>query len=117
MITKSLLVVVTVLLCASPAFTQFGQSNRLTDLASRLSRELGAAMRQIPGVADIENSLEKSKPELRVNGDRQRASDLGIPVATIAATMSSSLPSRRMSSSAAAGRRRSIRKRSWRRVR
>jgi type II secretory pathway pseudopilin PulG len=39
MIKKSLLVVVTVLLFASPAFTQFGQSNRLQDLASRLSRD------------------------------------------------------------------------------
>ena len=44
-------------------------------------------MREIPGTADIENSLEKSKPELRVNVDRQRASDLGIPVSVIAATM------------------------------
>ena len=43
MITRSLLVVVAVLLFASPAFTQFGQSNnnRLTDLAARLSREAG----------------------------------------------------------------------------
>jgi len=39
MLTKSLLVVVAVLLFASPAFGQFGQSNRLTDLASRLSRD------------------------------------------------------------------------------
>ena len=41
MITKSALVVVAILLWASPAFTQFGQgnNNRLTDLASRLSRE------------------------------------------------------------------------------
>lgn len=39
MITRSILVVVVVLLFASPAFTQFGQSNRLTDLASRLSRD------------------------------------------------------------------------------
>ena len=39
MITRSLLVVVVILLFASPAFTQFGQSNRLTDLASRLSRD------------------------------------------------------------------------------
>jgi hypothetical protein len=41
MVTRSLLVVVVVLLFASPAFTQFGQSNnnRLTDLASRLSRD------------------------------------------------------------------------------
>ena len=39
MITRSLLIVVAILLFASPAFTQFGQSNRLTDIASRLSRD------------------------------------------------------------------------------
>ena len=41
MITRSVFVVVAILLFASPAFTQFGQSNnnRLTDLADRLSRE------------------------------------------------------------------------------
>ena len=36
---RSLLIAVTILLLASPAFTRFGQSNRLTDLASRLSRD------------------------------------------------------------------------------
>ena len=44
MISKSALAVVAILLFVSPAFTQFGQSNnnnRLTDLASRLSREAG----------------------------------------------------------------------------
>lgn len=41
MVTRNLLVVVAILLFASPAFPQFGQSNnnRLTDLAARLSRE------------------------------------------------------------------------------
>ncbi|HEU4837354.1 MAG TPA: hypothetical protein VFS90_23190 [Pyrinomonadaceae bacterium] len=39
MITKSLLVVVTVLLLASPALSQFAPQNRLTDLADRLSRD------------------------------------------------------------------------------
>ena len=42
MITRSLLVVVAVLVFASPGFSQFGQANnnnRLTDLAGRLSRE------------------------------------------------------------------------------
>ena len=39
MVTKSLLVVVAILLLASPAFSQFGQSNRLTDMADRLSSE------------------------------------------------------------------------------
>ncbi len=40
MITKNVLVVVAILLFASPAFSQFGQANnRLSDLASRLARE------------------------------------------------------------------------------
>jgi len=39
MITRSVLVVVAVLLLASPAFGQFGPQNRLTDFADRLSRE------------------------------------------------------------------------------
>ena len=43
MITRSVFVVVAILLFASPAFTQFGQgnNNRLSDLAARLSRESG----------------------------------------------------------------------------
>jgi len=39
MITRSLLVVVAVLLVASPAFSQFGPQNRVTDFAGQLSRE------------------------------------------------------------------------------
>ena len=39
MITRSLLISVTILLLTSPGFAQFGQSNRLTDLAARLSRD------------------------------------------------------------------------------
>src|SRR6201988_2708492 len=39
MFTRSFLVVIAIGLFASPAFSQFTQSNRLTDMASRLSRE------------------------------------------------------------------------------
>ena len=42
MISRSLLVTVAILLCASPAFSQFGQSNnnnRLVDLSDRLARD------------------------------------------------------------------------------
>jgi hypothetical protein len=44
MVIKSLLVVVAMLVFASPTMCQFGQSNsnRLTDMASRLSRDAGA---------------------------------------------------------------------------
>ncbi|HVO10998.1 MAG TPA: efflux RND transporter permease subunit [Vicinamibacteria bacterium] len=57
------------------------------DELDRISRELTRAMGQIRGVADVETSLEKSKPELRVEFDRDRASDLGLNVAPVAMTL------------------------------
>jgi HAE1 family hydrophobic/amphiphilic exporter-1 len=53
----------------------------------RLSRQLTAALRGIRGVADVESSLEKSKPELRVRIDRARAADLGLNAGPIASTL------------------------------
>ncbi len=53
----------------------------------RISHALMAKMAQMRGVADLDTSLERSKPELRVNIDRNRASDLGISAATIASTL------------------------------
>jgi HAE1 family hydrophobic/amphiphilic exporter-1 len=57
------------------------------EVLDRVSKEFVAGVRRVPGVADIESSLEKSKPELRIEIDRPRASDLGIPAATIATTL------------------------------
>ena len=57
------------------------------EVLDRLSKAFVAEVRRVPGVADIESSLEKSKPELRIEVNRQRASDLGIPAATIATTL------------------------------
>jgi len=53
----------------------------------RISRELVSQMQQMRGLADIESSLEKSKPELQVRLDRQRANDLGITADTVATTL------------------------------
>ncbi len=53
----------------------------------RLSRELQAGLRRVPGVADIESSLEKSKPELAVRVNRERAGDLGLTAGPIATTL------------------------------
>jgi HAE1 family hydrophobic/amphiphilic exporter-1 len=61
------------------------------DELDRLSRELVQAMGKIPGVADVETSLEKSKPELRVEFDRDRAGDLGLNVAPVAMTLRAAL--------------------------
>jgi HAE1 family hydrophobic/amphiphilic exporter-1 len=57
------------------------------DELDRISRELTTAMRGIRGVADVETSLEKSKPELRVRIDRRRASDLGLNIGPIGTTL------------------------------
>ena len=61
-----------------------GQS---VDELDRISRELMQKMAQIEGVADIETSLEKSKPELQLRVDRGRASDLGVPAGVIGTTL------------------------------
>jgi Tfp pilus assembly protein FimT len=49
MVTRSLLILVAVLLLASPAFSQFAPQARVTDLADRLSRD--AQTLQTPATA------------------------------------------------------------------
>ena len=61
------------------------------DELDRISRELTAEMAKIRGIADLETSLEKSKPELRVEFDRDRAGDLGLNVAPVAMTLRAAL--------------------------
>jgi HAE1 family hydrophobic/amphiphilic exporter-1 len=51
------------------------------------SERIMAFMRQRPEYVDIDTSLSLRKPELRVKIDRERASDLGISVQTIASTL------------------------------
>jgi HAE1 family hydrophobic/amphiphilic exporter-1 len=72
----------------------FGQkpiqiSVRGTDVneLDRISRELMQAMGQIRGVADLETSLEKSKPELKVRLDRARVNDLELKAGSIGTTL------------------------------
>jgi HAE1 family hydrophobic/amphiphilic exporter-1 len=57
------------------------------DELDRISRDLMQAMARMKGVADVETSLEKSKPELKVRVDRARASDLGVPAGVIGTTL------------------------------
>jgi HAE1 family hydrophobic/amphiphilic exporter-1 len=57
------------------------------DELDRISHELIQAIGRIPGVADLETSLEKSKPELRLRVDRSRASDLEVNVGALATTL------------------------------
>ncbi len=58
----------------------------LEKLAS-YSDELIKKLRAIPGLSDVDTTLSLRKPEVQVAIDRERASDLSIPVQTIANTL------------------------------
>jgi HAE1 family hydrophobic/amphiphilic exporter-1 len=57
--------------------------DKLADYADRVKKKL----MEIPGLYDIDTTLSLRKPELQVAVDRERASDLGIPVDAIATSL------------------------------
>ncbi len=57
--------------------------NELTKFADRIVETL----RKNPGLVDVDTTLALRKPELRVEVDRDRAADLGVPIDAIAATL------------------------------
>jgi hydrophobic/amphiphilic exporter-1 (mainly G- bacteria), HAE1 family len=59
------------------------QISKLADYSARIKQRL----KQIPGLLDVDSTLSLRKPELQVAIDRDRASDLGIPVEVIATTL------------------------------
>ena len=57
------------------------------DKLNEYSQEIVAKLKNTPGVGDPDVSMVFGKPELRVEIDRQRASDLGVKVNDIATTL------------------------------
>jgi multidrug efflux pump len=53
--------------------------------------------RQIPGLINVDTDLQVNKPELTVTFDRDRAEDLGVPVADVAGTLQTLLGGRQVS--------------------
>jgi HAE1 family hydrophobic/amphiphilic exporter-1 len=54
---------------------------------SKYADQLIAKLKERPGIVDLDTTLSLRKPEMQVVVDRERASDLGIPVGTIADTL------------------------------
>jgi hydrophobe/amphiphile efflux-1 (HAE1) family protein len=50
---------------------------------ARLAQDTATRLRRIPGLVDIDTSMSMNSPELDVNIDRQRASDLGVRAADV----------------------------------
>ncbi len=57
--------------------------NRLADYADQLTAEL----KRQGGIVDLDTTLSLRKPEVQVQVDREAASDLGVPVGTVADTL------------------------------
>ena len=57
--------------------------NKLEQIAEKVE----AIVKSTPSAVDIENSLELSKPEIRINIDREKASDLAVNPYLIASTV------------------------------
>jgi len=57
------------------------------DKLEEYTENLMSRIRPIPGLVDLQSSQEAGKPELRINLDRDRVSDLGVNVADVAMTM------------------------------
>jgi HAE1 family hydrophobic/amphiphilic exporter-1 len=74
-----------------------GQDTRLFQLSlqgpqldklEEYSTAIKEGLRKFPGIVDVDSTLAFRKPELQATIDRERASDLGISVETIATTLS-----------------------------
>ncbi len=48
------------------------------------TKQIAAEFSKLPGIVDIDTSLEMGKPELKIYIDRDKAADLGVDVSTIA---------------------------------
>lgn len=62
------------------------QGPEITKL-SQYADQLKERLRKLPGLVDIDSTLSVRKPELQVEIDRDRASDLGIQASTVANTL------------------------------
>ncbi len=58
------------------------------DKLEQFSETLRSKLAGISGLVDVESTLSMRKPEVQISIDRDRASDLGIPVQTISNTLS-----------------------------
>lgn len=53
-------------------------------LVESYTRQIVSEFSRLPGIVDVDTSLETGKPEVRVYIDRDKAADLGVDIATVA---------------------------------
>ncbi len=61
------------------------------DKANMLSQQISAAVKSVPGTADVQISRELNLPELRIKIDREKAGSMGINVQQISSTITTAI--------------------------
>ncbi len=61
------------------------------DELDRIGKEVESIVADVEGIVDLDNSMKPGKPELQIYVDREKASKLGISVATISSTIENAL--------------------------
>jgi len=54
------------------------------DALSRYARQITDEFTKLPGIVDVDTTIETGKPEVKIYIDREKAADLGVNIATIA---------------------------------
>jgi len=54
------------------------------DALSRYARQITDEFTKLPGIVDVDTTIESGKPEIKIYIDREKAADLGVNIATIA---------------------------------
>lgn len=65
---------------------QYSIRGRDLDALNAYSKQIVSEFSKLPGIVDVDTSLEAGKPEVRVYIDRDKAADLGVDIATVAET-------------------------------
>jgi HAE1 family hydrophobic/amphiphilic exporter-1 len=91
------------------ATLQFNVRGRDYAEISKSTDELVAWMKSQPGFVDVDVSFRGGKPEVAINIDRDRAADLGVPVAAIASTVRSLMANDKVTEITADGQRWDVR--------
>ncbi len=66
----------------------FGKDISVID---EIAKKIAEIAKTVPGVRDVDTTMKFGKPELRLTVDRERASQLGIPLAQVAETVKGSM--------------------------
>jgi HAE1 family hydrophobic/amphiphilic exporter-1 len=54
------------------------------DALQKHTRQIADEFAKLPGIVDVDTSLERGKPEVKIYIDRDKAADLGVNIATVA---------------------------------